>query len=178
MGGMPCSFDGCNVLGICAAMQNSAVHFRMKRLYASIQHFGKTGQIGDVFHCDAGIAQEFCRAAGGDQFDTLRREFAGEIHKSGFVGDTENGALNLAGMRALSEQVAEWRPKILPARFVTRHEGHKKRRTKERWRRQGGLRGALGYFAFAFSLTCPSVSSTEYSTLSHLYCLRICSVFF
>src|SRR4030088_3473466 len=40
-----------------------------------------------------------------------------------------------------------------------------------------GLRGCYA-FALAFSLTPPSASSTEYSTLSQPYCLRICSVFF
>jgi len=33
-------------------------------------------------------------------------------------------------------------------------------------------------FALAFSLTWPPSSSTEYSTFSQWYCLRICSVFF
>ena len=57
-------FDGCNVLWICATMQNSAVHFRMKSLYSAIKHFGKTRQIRDIFHFDSGIAQEFGRASG------------------------------------------------------------------------------------------------------------------
>src|SRR3979411_605675 len=42
----------------------------------------------------------------------------------------------------------------------------------------GRRRYGLYAFALALSLTPPSASSTEYSTLSQPYCLRICSVFF
>src|SRR5215475_11355733 len=46
------------------------------------------------------------------------------------------------------------------------------------WLPQGRLCGRAYVLALAFSLTWPSASSTEYSTPSQRYCLRICSVFF
>ena len=36
-----------------AHMQNAAVHSRMQRLHPAIEHFGKAGERGDVFHLDA-----------------------------------------------------------------------------------------------------------------------------
>ena len=67
----------------------------VKRLDAAVEHFGEAGEFGDVFDGDAGVAQEFGGASGGDEFDAERGELAGEIDESGFVGDAENGALNL-----------------------------------------------------------------------------------
>ena len=84
--------------GIFAAMQDAAVNFRMQSLDASVEHFGEAGEVGDVFHGDAGIAQEFGGASGGDEFDVQTGELAGEIDESGLVGDAENGALDLAGL--------------------------------------------------------------------------------
>ena len=98
---MPCSATRCGATLIFAPVQNAAVHLGMKRLYPAIEHLGKTGQIGDVFHFDAGIAQQFGRAAGRDQFDSHAGEFAGELHQAGLIGDAENGTLNSGGMRSL-----------------------------------------------------------------------------
>ena len=86
--------DGGYVLGIFAAMQDAAVNFGVKRLDAAVEHFGEAGEVGDVFHGDAGVAQELGGAAGGDEFDAESGELAGEIDESGLVGDTENGALD------------------------------------------------------------------------------------
>ena len=80
--------------GVVAAMQNAAVHLRMQRLDAPIQHFREPGQLGNVFHGNAGVAQQLGRASGRNQFDAEPGKFAGKIDQSGFVGDTENGALN------------------------------------------------------------------------------------
>src|SRR6266498_1735516 len=47
------------------------------------------------------------------------------------------------------------------------------------WTEEASQTGKQLYaLAFAFSLTPVSVSSTEYSTFSQGYCVRICSVFF
>src|ERR1017187_8471381 len=87
------------MLGIFAAVQDAAVDFGMKSLDAAVEHFGKPCEFGDVFDGDAGIAQQFGGASGGDEFDAKRGELAGEIEQSGLVGDTENGALD-AGRHA------------------------------------------------------------------------------
>ena len=94
MGAMPCSATAATCLAIFAAMQDAAVDLGMKRLDAAVEHFGESGEFGDVFHGDAGVAQQFGGASGGDEFDAEGGELAGEIDESGFVGDTENGALN------------------------------------------------------------------------------------
>ncbi len=62
--------DGGGVRGIFAAMQDSAVNFGMQRLDSAVEHFGESGEFGDVFDSDAGIAQQFGRASGGDEFDS------------------------------------------------------------------------------------------------------------
>ena len=86
--------DGGDVLGIFAAMQDAAVDLGMQRLDAAVEHFGESGEFGDVFDGDAGIAQQLGGASGGDEFDAEGGELAGEIDEAGFVGDAENGALN------------------------------------------------------------------------------------
>ena len=63
----------------------------MQRLDASVEHFGKSGEIGDVFDGDAGVAQELGGASGGDEFDAKSGKLAGEIDESGLIGDAENG---------------------------------------------------------------------------------------
>ena len=80
--------------GVVAPMQNSPVDFRMQRLDAPIQHFREPGQLGNIFHRDAGVAQQFGRAPGRNQFHAQRGELAAEIDQSGFVSDAENGALD------------------------------------------------------------------------------------
>ena len=75
-------------------MQDAAVNLGMQGLDAPIQHFGKPGQLGNIFYRDAGFAQQLGRASGRNQFDAQRCEFAGEIYQAGFIGDAENGALD------------------------------------------------------------------------------------
>ena len=89
--------DSGYVLRIFAPMQDAAVNFGVQRLDAAVQHFREAGEFGDVFDGDAGIAQEFGGAAGGDEFDAEGGELAGELDQSGLVGDAENGALNPVG---------------------------------------------------------------------------------
>ena len=99
---------GGDVFRIVAAMQDAAVYFGMQRLDAAVEHFGKAGEVGDIFDCDSGVAQGLGGAAGGDEFDAEGGEFAGEIDQAGFVGDAENGALNLCRHEGPSEdQMAE-----------------------------------------------------------------------
>jgi len=86
--------DSRYVFGIFAAVQDAAVNLRVQGLDAAVEHLGESGKVGDIFYCDAGVTQEFGGTSGGDEFDAESGERAGEIHESGFVGDTENGALD------------------------------------------------------------------------------------
>ena len=76
-------------------MQDAAVDFGMKGFNAAVEHFGESGEFGNVFDGDARVAQEFGGAAGRDEFDAERGEFAGEISEAGLVGDAEDGAFDL-----------------------------------------------------------------------------------
>ena len=77
-----------------AAIQDAAVHLRMQRLDAPVEHFREPGQFGNIFYGNAGVAQQLGRASGRNQFHAQRGEFAGEIYQSGFVGDAKDGALD------------------------------------------------------------------------------------
>ena len=53
----------CRLMGwVIPAMQNSSVHLWVKRLHPSVKHLGESGQLGNILHCNAAIAQQFCRA--------------------------------------------------------------------------------------------------------------------
>ena len=58
-----------HVLGKVAPRQYAAVHFRMQRLHAAIEHFRKTGVVGHFGDRHAVIGQQFCGAAGRQQID-------------------------------------------------------------------------------------------------------------
>src|SRR5690606_6348301 len=60
--------------------KKSAMHFGVEGLDAAIHHFGKAGEVGDLAHRQAGIADQLVGAAGGDQFH------AGGAQTSGKVG--------------------------------------------------------------------------------------------
>jgi hypothetical protein len=81
------------VLEIAAAMEDASVDFGVEGLDAAVEHFGESGEFGDVFDGDAGIAQELSGASGGDEFDAEGGELAGEVDQTGFIGDGDNGSL-------------------------------------------------------------------------------------
>ena len=85
---------GGNMFGIFAAMQDAAVNFGVQRLNTPIEHLGKSGEFRNIFDRDPGIAQQFGRASGGDEFDAEPSQLAGEIDQAGFIGDTQDGALD------------------------------------------------------------------------------------
>ena len=45
------------VVGIAANVEQTAVHARMKGLYATVKHFRKAGEIADVPDGEAGVAK-------------------------------------------------------------------------------------------------------------------------
>src|SRR5580704_15568868 len=83
---------------ILAAMQDSSMHLGMQSFYPAIEHLRKSGELGNVFHGDAGIAQQFGGAAGRDQYHAQVGEFAGELDQPGFIRDTEDSALDLTAV--------------------------------------------------------------------------------
>ena len=86
--------DGGGVRGILAAMQNASMNFGMQCLDAAIEHFRESGEFGDVFDGDAGVAQQLGRASGRDQFDAEAGELAREVPDAGLVCNAENSALD------------------------------------------------------------------------------------
>ena len=100
--------DGAAVRGILAPVQDASVHLGMQRLHPPVEHLGKAGELGDVFHADAGVAQQLGGAAGRDQFHAHAGEFAGKVHQSGLVSHAENGTLNLRLGRGHGRPRMEW----------------------------------------------------------------------
>ena len=72
---------------IVTQVQEAAVNLRVQRLDAPAQHLGEAGEIGHLRHGQAGVAQAFGSAAGGEEFDAeLFHECTGERFEAGFVG--------------------------------------------------------------------------------------------
>ena len=89
---MPCGFHRRLVRLIAANVKQSAVDFRVQRLDAAVEHFGKAGVFADVLHRKPGLAQGFGRAAGGNDFNSgLRPEF-GRRESSPVLSETEMSA--------------------------------------------------------------------------------------
>ena len=86
------------VRGVFAAMQNSAVDFGMQRLHPPIEHFGKAGELGNVFHLNP-ASRSSLAVPPVEISSTPMRQLAGKVGQSGLIGDAENGALNLCGFR-------------------------------------------------------------------------------
>ena len=80
------------VFGFGALVEDAAVNFRMERLHAAAEHFGPAGEVGDVAHGHAGLAQEFRGAAGRDDLGAERAEFAREFHDAGLVVNADESA--------------------------------------------------------------------------------------
>jgi hypothetical protein len=64
-------------------------------LHAAVQHFGKLGDLRNLAQrCDARILQHPEGPAGRNNLDPLRRESAGELDDSCFIGGAQQSALN------------------------------------------------------------------------------------
>jgi hypothetical protein len=64
---MPCSLQRRHVLGHVAPRQQAAVHLRVQRLHAAVEHLGEAGVVGHLGDRQAGIGQQLGGAAGGQQ---------------------------------------------------------------------------------------------------------------
>ena len=76
-----------DVLFVAADGEQPAMHFRVQRLDATVHHFGRAGEFGDVGDRKPGFAERLCGPAGRNQLDIKERELAGERDQSGLVGD-------------------------------------------------------------------------------------------
>ena len=71
--------------GFAAAEQDAAMDLGMQRLDASAEHFRPAGEVGDIAHGQAGIAQQLGGAAGGNDLDLGGGQGAREFHDAGLV---------------------------------------------------------------------------------------------
>jgi hypothetical protein len=62
------------------------MHLGVQRLHPPVHHLGKAGEVGNVAHRQARIAQGLGRAAGADQLDAPRRQRRAEVSQTAFVG--------------------------------------------------------------------------------------------
>ena len=88
--------QGFSVRGIAANREQSAVHRGMQGLDAAVHHLGKAGQLGNVDDREPGLAQRLARAAGGDEFDAVAGESAGELDDPALVGNGDESARSAA----------------------------------------------------------------------------------
>jgi hypothetical protein len=79
--------DGRQVLRQVTPGEDAAMHLRVKRLDAAVEHFRETGVIADFGHGQPGFAQHFRGAAGGQQIDALDGEAPGKFEDAPLVGD-------------------------------------------------------------------------------------------
>ena len=105
--------DGGAVCRIFAAMQDSAVHLGMQRLHAAVEHFRKSGEVGDVLTGIPESRSSFAVPPVEMSSTPMCGEFAGELDQAGLVGDAENCALDsMADMKGLAENYC-WRKESL-----------------------------------------------------------------
>src|SRR5579872_3245311 len=62
----PVLFHGGHVLGVLAAMQNSAMDLGMKGFHAAVKHLGESGEFRDVFYRDPRVTEKLGGASSGD----------------------------------------------------------------------------------------------------------------
>ena len=93
---MPC-FAACRfVLGVAANVKQPAVHFRMQRLHAAIEHFGETRELADLHDGNARFLQRARRAARRNDLHAHAVQLAGEFDESRLVRNADQCPLNLA----------------------------------------------------------------------------------
>ena len=83
--------DRVHVFRKVAAREDAAMHLGVQGLDAAVEHLREAGVLGDVGDREAGFAQHAGGAAGRQQLDAERGEFAGEIEHAAFVGNTDQG---------------------------------------------------------------------------------------
>ena len=69
IGSMSCCFHRGDVFGIVAQREQAAVDFGVQGFDPAVHHLGEAGDVGDIFHGQSRVAEEFGGAAGADQLD-------------------------------------------------------------------------------------------------------------
>ena len=85
-------FDGGEVFGVGADVEDAAMDAGVKGFDAAVEHLGEAGEVGDVADAEAGLAEGAGGSASRDELDVVAGEDAGEVDEAGFVGDGEEGA--------------------------------------------------------------------------------------
>ena len=75
-----------DMLGIVADAEQAAVDLRVKRLHPAVHHLGEAGEVGDVAHRSAGLAQLGGSSAGRDDLDAVPRQARRKLIESALVG--------------------------------------------------------------------------------------------
>src|SRR5688500_7386857 len=73
------------MLGIVAHAEQSAMNLGMKGLHPTVHHFRKTGDVRNIAHLEAGIAQGLGRSASANYLNLETFELAREVNNSGLV---------------------------------------------------------------------------------------------
>ena len=71
---------------------------RVQSLYASVEHLGKSGEIADVFHGQARLAQRARSAACRNKFNSESRQNPRKFYESRFVCYAEQRSPNLLNL--------------------------------------------------------------------------------
>ena len=85
----PLALERRHVLGVGAPRQERGVQARVEGLDPAAEDLLLAGELGDVVHLQAGLAQRRRRAAGGEQLDPEPGERPGEVGDAGLVGDRD-----------------------------------------------------------------------------------------
>ncbi len=87
--------DGGDVGRVGAHVQDASVNLGMQGLDPAIEHLREAGQVADIAHAQARVAQHAGGTAGGDQFHALGGKPPGKFDQSCFVGDAQDGTFDL-----------------------------------------------------------------------------------
>ena len=77
------------MLLVAANVEQPAVNLGVQGLHAAIEHLRKAGQLADVLHGQAGLAQCTRRSAGGNQLHSKACQHLRKLHQTGLVGHAE-----------------------------------------------------------------------------------------
>ncbi len=82
------------MLVIVAHRQQAAMDNGMQRLDAAVHHLRKAGDLRNILHGEARVAQRLGRAAGRDQLDAALRQRRREFDNTRFVGHRKQRPTN------------------------------------------------------------------------------------
>ena len=105
-----------------AAGEDAAMHFRMQRLDAAVEHFREAGVVTDFGDGESGFAQQSGGAARRQEADAQGGESARKFEGAAFVGKADEGLTDFHGWRSLKFRAGlapAWRRRVAgPVRFT------------------------------------------------------------